>query len=184
LEKTSNKNESQIFSIPLFDDNRGSVSDVSYIFKSLNLINIEKIANIICVRSKRDVLRGLHFQKREPQRKIIHLIKGKILDVTVNINPSASDFLKPNYFNMDAKKNNCLFVPENFLHGYRVLSKEAIIQYYMDQPYIKENQISVKLDDELLAINWGTQGDLIVSEKDKKGLDLKTFLKLLHDKNI
>lgn len=141
---------------------------------------MSNIKNIICVRSVRNVLRGLHFQKTIPQRKIIHLIEGEILDVTVDIDPSSPNFLRPNYFEMETKERNCLLVPENFLHGYRVTSNEAIIQYYMDQPYIEENQISVKFCDKKLAIDWGNESNLILSEKDREGLDLSTFLNLLH----
>jgi dTDP-4-dehydrorhamnose 3,5-epimerase len=179
LEKIlKNNNFCKLFKVPNFDDNRGCVTNVSHIFDSMGLVAISNVKNIICVRSKRNVLRGLHFQKTLPQRKIIHLIKGEILDVTVDINPSSPNFLRPNYFQMETKKKNCLFVPENFLNGYRVISEEAIIQYYMDQPYFQENQISVKFDDEILAINWGGDGELIVSQKDKEGIDISKFVNL------
>lgn len=176
MEKINRHSNFKIYTIPCFHDVRGSVTDISSIFGPLKFITIEEIKNIICVHSQKNVLRGLHFQKNVPQKKIVHLVKGKILDVIINIDSLSPDYLQPQYFFMESEKNNCLCLPKNFLHGYRVLSEEAIVQYFIDQPYLQEHQLSVRFDDEKLDINWGGDNKFILSERDKNGIGLDVFL--------
>lgn len=125
------------------------------------------------VKSKRNVLRGLHYQL-EPysQSKLISVEIGKILDISVDMRKQSKTFGKYFSYILDSKKHESLFIPKGFAHGYLTISEEAIISYKVDNYYNKSFERIIKYDDPFLKINWGIDSnDLIISEKDLNDLN-------------
>lgn len=125
--------------------------------------------------SEKGVLRGLHFQEGEhAQGKLVRVSVGKVLDVAVDLRPESSTY--GNWFSvvLDAKKNNMLYVPEGFAHGFYTI-EDAIFQYKCTKYYNKLSENGVLWNDEHLNINWQLKENPLVSEKD---LILPTFAEL------
>lgn len=115
------------------------------------------------------VLRGLHFQKPPfTQSKLVRVVKGKVLDVAVDIRKGSPSYGK--YVAVELSEDNHLqfFIPKGFAHGFVVLSDEAIFQYKCDEFYAPQSEGAIAWNDPTLAIDWPipTQ-DIILSEKDK-----------------
>ncbi len=121
------------------------------------------------VLSYKNVLRGLHYQEQTfAQSKLVSVSKGKILDIAVDIRKDSLTYGK--YYSTIISENNhkSLFIPKGFAHGYLTLSKEAIINYKVDNYYNSQMERIIKYNDELLNIDWGIKSSkLIISEKDK-----------------
>ena len=124
--------------------------------------------------STKGVLRGLHFQKgKHAQAKLVRVIKGKVLDVAVDIRKNSSTFGKHFSIELSEENNKQLFVPRGFAHGFVVLSDEVVFSYKCDNYYNKESEGGIIYNDQFLNIDWIAQeSNLIVSEKDMK---LDTF---------
>ena len=125
------------------------------------------------VESKKNVIRGLHFQKKNKQTKIIHVIDGKILDVVVNLKKS-KNYGKVYKFVLN--KGDILFVPNFFAHGYECLSKKCIVLYHLDNYRDAKNEDGIKFNDKKLKIKWFTKKPLI-SNRDKKSNSFEYFEK-------
>ena len=110
-------------------------------------------------KSSFGVLRGLHYQKGElSQAKLVRVIKGRVLDVAVDIRKSSPTFGKRQ-----------LFIPRGFAHGFLVLSEEAIFTYKVDNPYAPQAEAGIRWDDPALAIEWPIDpSQVLTSEKDLK----------------
>ena len=122
------------------------------------------------VFSKQNVIRGLHFQL-EPfaQSKMITVVKGKILDIAVDIRKNSSTY--GNYFSyvLSSENHETLFIPKGFAHGYRTISKEAIINYKVDDYYNPKMESGIAYNDPYLNIDWMIdEKSMIISQKDKK----------------
>ena len=122
--------------------------------------------------SKKNVLRGFHFQTKYLQAKYVTVLKGKILDVVVDLRAKSKTFGKS--FNIELSENNCksLYIPEGFAHAYYSFSDLNIIYYKLSNYYHPEYEDGILWNDKVLKIKWPTKSP-IVSKKDKK---LKTFL--------
>ena len=121
------------------------------------------------VKSSYLVLRGLHYQ-REPysQSKLVYVSKGKVLDIAVDMRRNSKTYGK--YFSiiLSEEENNALFIPKGFAHGYLTLSKKAIVNYKVDNYYMKDYESGILYNDKQLNIDWGIkEKDLILSKKDK-----------------
>ena len=126
------------------------------------------------VKSNLNVLRGLHFQK-EPfaQSKLISVAHGEILDIAVDIRKNSKTYGK--YFSriLSARNNESIFIPRGFAHGYLTLTKNAIINYEVDNYYKPEMEDGISYKDDFLNIDWGiNESKIIISEKDN---NLKYF---------
>ena len=123
--------------------------------------------------SKKNVLRGLHFQIKKPQGKLISVLKGEIFDVTVDLRKNSKTFGK--YFSIRLSEKNCtsVFVPAGFAHGFLTLKKENIVCYSCTDYRSPKNERSLKYNDPKLKIKWPTKKP-IVSTKDNnaKSFDL------------
>ena len=115
--------------------------------------------------SKKNVLRGLHFQVKQPQGKLISVLKGEIFDVTVDLRKNSKTFGK--YFSIRLSEKNCtsIFVPPGFAHGFLTLKKENIICYSCTEYRSPKNERSLKYNDPKLKIKWPIKKP-IVSSKD------------------
>lgn len=120
-------------------------------------------------KSKKGVLRGLHFQKRNPQGKLVRVIKGKVFDVALDLRKNSRTFGKWHGVVLSAENNLQFYIPENFAHGFLVLSSEAEFVYKCTNFYDPESEGGIIWNDPIIAINWPLKGvdSPILSEKDK-----------------
>lgn len=116
------------------------------------------------------VIRGLHFQKPPfEQSKLVRVVKGKVLDVAVDIREGSPTFGKHVAVELSEENHRQLFIPKGFAHGFSVLSEEAVFQYKCDNFYAPEYEGAIAWDDPALGIDWRIPVDkVIISEKDKK----------------
>lgn len=122
-------------------------------------------------KSSYGVLRGLHYQKGEfSQAKLVRVIKGRVLDVAVDIRKSSPTFGKHVMVELSEDNKRQLFIPRGFAHGFLVLSDEAVFTYKVDNVYAPAYEASIRWNDETLGIQWPIEkGDVVTSEKDLKG---------------
>jgi dTDP-4-dehydrorhamnose 3,5-epimerase len=115
------------------------------------------------------VLRGLHFQKgKNAQSKLVRVIKGRVLDVAVDIRRGSPTFGKHVAVELTEDNHRQFFVPRGFAHGFVVLSEEAIFQYKCDNLYDPQSEGALAWNDSDIGINWGVPLDkIILSAKDK-----------------
>lgn len=159
----------------VFTDNRG------YFFESFSQkIFEEEVCNTVFVqdnesKSSYGVLRGLHFQKPPyAQSKLVRVIKGKVLDVAVDIRSGSPTFGQHVAVELSEDNKRQFFVPRGFAHGFVVLSEEVIFQYKCDNFYSSESEGAIVWNDPDLNIDWQIPLDkIILSDKDKKHKQLK-----------
>lgn len=122
-------------------------------------------------QSSYGVLRGLHYQKGEfSQAKLVRVIKGKVLDVAVDLRKSSPTFGKHISVELSEDNKRQFFIPRGFAHGFLVLSDEVIFTYKVDNVYAPQAEESIVYNDEYLKIDWSVaESQLILSEKDKSG---------------
>ncbi len=119
--------------------------------------------------STRGVLRGLHYQKGEyAQAKLVRIIKGKVLDIALDIRTDSETFGKHVSIELSEENRTQIFLPRGFAHGFVVLSDKAIFSYKCDNYYNKESERGIIYNDPVLNINWQLpEQEIVVSEKDK-----------------
>lgn len=121
-------------------------------------------------QSVKGVLRGLHFQTRHPQAKLIHAVSGRLYDVALDLRQGSPTFGKYYGVILDSGKQNEFYIPQGFAHGYYVLSEQAILSYKCSDFYDPQGQGGLMWNDPLLNIDWpGLKAGLtpLLSEKDK-----------------
>ena len=154
----------------VFGDDRG------YFFESFSLKRFEeKVSKTVFVqdnesKSKYGVLRGLHYQLPPyTQAKLVRVVKGRVLDVAVDIRKGSPTFGKHVAVELSEENKLQFFLPKGFAHGFAVLSEEAIFQYKCDEYYAPDHEGAIRYDDPELGIDWKLPvEDIILSEKDKK----------------
>ena len=116
------------------------------------------------------VLLGLHYQKGAlSQTKLVRVIKGRVLDVAVDIRKSSPTFGKHIMVELSEDNKRQLFIPRGFAHGFLVLSDEAIFTYKVDNPYAPTQEAGIRWNDPDLAIEWPIDTAVVqTSEKDLK----------------
>ena len=121
-------------------------------------------------KSSYGVLRGLHYQKGDAsQAKLVRVIKGKVLDVAVDIRKSSPTFGQHVMVELSEENKRLFFIPRGFAHGFLVLSDEAIFTYKVDNPYAPQCDAGIRWNDPDLAIEWPIDPkDVLTSEKDLK----------------
>ena len=121
------------------------------------------------------VLRGLHYQKGEySQAKLVRVIKGKVLDVAVDLRRSSPTFGKYVSVELSEENKRQFFIPRGFAHGFLVLSDEAIFTYKVDNGYAPQAEASIRFNDETVGIDWPVaESQFIVSEKDGHAVSFK-----------
>jgi dTDP-4-dehydrorhamnose 3,5-epimerase len=120
-------------------------------------------------RSLQNVLRGLHYQIRQPQGKLVRVISGEVFDVAVDIRRSSPTFGKwvSDYLSAENKKQ--IWVPPGFAHGFLVISETAEFLYKTTDYWAPEHERCIRWNDPVLNVQWPITGDPLVSEKDEKG---------------
>jgi len=153
-------------------DLRGSLRETfnKKIFKKNNFI-FE-----YCTISKKDSLRGFHYQYKYQQAKYVNVIKGKILDCVIDLRKKSKTFGK--VFKIVLSEKNCLslYIPEGFAHAYYSFEKENIIYYKLTNYYKPQFERGINAKDIHFNIKWPGKKNLM-SKKDKKLISFKEFLK-------
>ena len=150
----------------VFNDERGFFME-TYKHSDFSKLGIEEnFAQENHSKSKKNVLRGLHYQKNPfAQAKLVRVSKGKIFDVAVDIRKGSPSFGKWVSAYLDSEKMNMLYVPEGFAHGFLAISDEVDLEYYCSKEYCPENEAGIIYNDPALNIAWPSENP-ILSDKD------------------
>jgi len=157
----------------VFGDDRG------YFFESHNERELEKLglrARFVQdnhSRSGKNVLRGLHYQIRQPQGKLVRVTAGEIYDVAVDIRKSSPHFGKWAANVLSAANRRMMWIPPGFAHGFLVTSDHAEVQYKTTDYYAPEHERCIAWNDRDFAISWPLNGEPVLSPKDRAGLALR-----------
>jgi dTDP-4-dehydrorhamnose 3,5-epimerase len=124
--------------------------------------------------SEKNVIRGLHYQIRQPQGKLVRAITGEILDVALDLRRSSPTFGKWEAIKLSGENKHMLWIPRGFAHGFRVVSQTAHVLYKTTDFYAPEHERTVAWNDPALDIAWQLDGEpvvsAIVSAKDQRGV--------------
>jgi dTDP-4-dehydrorhamnose 3,5-epimerase len=166
---TTPLNDCFIIKPTLLEDARG------YFFESFNRQKFNQLTGMDIdfvqdnqAKSNYGILRGLHFQQGEhAQAKLVSVIKGKVIDVAVDMRPESSTYLQHIAIELSEQNHLQLFVPRGFAHGYSVLEDNTIFFYKCDNYYHKASEGGVIYNDPTLNIDWQLDtADMLLSEKD------------------
>ena len=117
-------------------------------------------------RSRRDTVRGLHYQLKHPQGKLVSVLRGAVLDVAVDLRRGSPTFGKSVAVELSEDNRKQLFIPEGFAHGFRVLSDTADFHYKCTDFYAPGDEFGVMWNDPDIAVPWGAVAAPVVSPKD------------------
>ena len=159
----------------IYEDSRGYFFE-SYREQYLNEQNLKTtVVQDNISSSVKGVIRGLHYQaKPAAQTKLIMVIKGKILDIAVDIRTSSPTYKKFEAVELDDESHHQLFIPKGFAHGFAVLSEQAIISYKCSSYYNPSLERGIRWDDPDLNINWKIKNP-VLSNQDKNLPYLKSL---------
>jgi dTDP-4-dehydrorhamnose 3,5-epimerase len=118
-------------------------------------------------KSSKGILRGLHYQIKQPQGKLIRVVNGEIFDVAVDMRRSSSTFGLWVGIVLSAENKHALWIPPGFAHGFYVMSEEAEVTYKTTTYYAPEHERSLLWNDPLLNIGWPEKTDVVLSDKDR-----------------
>ena len=157
----------------VFGDERGFFLE-SYNEKAFAELGIaERFVQDNHSSSRRNVLRGLHYQIKHTQGKLVRAVEGEILDVAVDLRRSSSTFGGWEAVLLSGENKRMLWIPEGFAHGFRVISENAQVLYKATDYYAPEHERTVAWNDPDLKIDWKLAGEPIVSAKDQRGVALR-----------
>lgn len=154
----------------IFRDKRGCLYETYNENSYLKFIK-SKIVQVINSNSKKNTIRGIHFQYPNLQGKLVSVLQGKIFDVTVDIRKNSPTFGKWYGVYLDAKKKEQLWIPKGFAHAYLVISKTADILYKCNCKYYPKNQKYIVWNDSNINIKWPTKKP-ILSKNDANAIML------------
>ena len=123
-------------------------------------------------RSGRNVLRGLHYQIRQPQGKLVRVTEGEIWDVAVDLRRASASFGRWVGVNLDAKSRRMLWIPAGFAHGFVVRSENAEVLYKATDYYAPEHERVLLWNDPALGIDWPLAGEPTMAQRDRAGIPL------------
>ena len=141
----------------IFKDKRG------YLLEIIPTKMKKKFIYSILTESKKKVIRGMHFNKKLDEEKLVVILDGRILDVTINLN-KGKNFGKIFYFKL--KKNDILFIPKGYAHGYLCYGKKNLVLYLLNKKFSKKNNSCFIWNDKKFNIKWNIQRP-ILSDKDR-----------------
>ena len=156
-----------------------------YFFESFNKARFEEQTGLTVSfvhdnqsLSSKGVLRGLHFQEGDyTQAKLVRVVKGKVLDVCVDLRKESTTFGQHFSIVLDDKEHKQLYIPKGFAHGFLVLEDQTIFSYKCDDFYHKESERGIIYNDPDIGISWDLPtNELILSERDRKLPTFKSYL--------
>ena len=153
----------------IFKDRRGFLR----VTHNQKLVN-KKFIFEYCTNSKKNSLRGFHFQHKYTQAKYVNVIKGKILDCVLDLRKNSKTFGKSFKIILSDKNNLGLYIPEGFAHGFCVLSNYAIMHYVCSEKRYKEYEECLNWNDKDLKIKWPIKKP-ILSIKDSLGISFSNY---------
>lgn len=148
-------------------DNRGFFQEI-FLERNFNL----KLKFTAIAKSKKNVIRGLHFQLKDRQTKFIYVIDGKILDIVVNLRKNSKDFGKVSKFILS--EGEALFIPSHYAHSYECLTNKCTVLYHLEKYRNTKYESGIKFDDKKLKIKWKTKKP-ILSQRDKNHISFEQF---------
>jgi len=157
----------------VFGDDRGFFLE-SYnkrAFREATGVDVDFVQDNLS-RSGRGVLRGLHYQIRQAQGKLIRVLAGRIFDVAVDLRRSSRNFGKWVGVELDAESMRTLWIPPGFAHGFTVLSESADMLYKATDFYAPEHERTLRWNDASVGIAWPLSGEPTLSDKDRRGTPL------------
>lgn len=168
--------EVKILEPQVFRDERG------YFLESYNRKTISNVLNLKDEfvqdnhsHSKKGVLRGLHYQLKQPQGKLVRVLSGEVYDVAVDLRKGSPTFGKWVGVFLSQSNKRLMWIPKGFAHGFLVISEFADFLYKTTDYYCPESEYCLRYDDPEIAIKWPSQSP-ILSEKDKCGLNLNDLV--------
>lgn len=125
--------------------------------------------------SRKGILRGLHYQIKQPQGKLVRVTRGEVFDVAVDVRRQSPTFGRWVAMHLSAENKRIMWVPPGFAHGFLVLSDEAEFSYKCTDFYAPQFERSILWNDPDIGIEWPLKGidDVVLSEKDRNGAFLK-----------
>ncbi|MDH5189763.1 MAG: dTDP-4-dehydrorhamnose 3,5-epimerase [Gammaproteobacteria bacterium] len=154
----------------VFSDDRGFfMENYSHKLFSEALGGVQEFVQDNHSRSKKNVLRGLHYQIKQPQGKLVQVIQGCIYDVAVDVRRSSPTFGHWVGIELSGDNHRQLWIPSGFAHGFLVLSEQADIIYKTTDYYAPEYERCIRWDDADIGINWPHSENLVLSIKDAEG---------------
>ena len=160
-----------VFQGEIFKDKRGFLREI---FKK-KLIKDRMVFSVVS-SSKKNVIRGLHFQKRNSQAKFVTVIKGEILDVAVDLRKNSKTFGKYYKIILNEKNSKFLLIPKGFAHGFLAKKKENIVLYSCSNYRDRSEERSIAWNDKKISINWGITKP-IISKRDAKALSFGEIIR-------
>ncbi len=151
----------------VFEDDRGYFFEAyrESVFKDAG-IEVQFVQDNVS-KSYKNTIRGLHYQIENPQAKLVQCLKGKILDVAVDLRRDSPSFGNYVAIKLSDVSKRMLFIPTGFAHGFSVLSDEAIVAYKCSSYYHSKGERGIRWDDPEIRINWDVERP-ILSDKDRK----------------
>ncbi len=126
--------------------------------------------------SAKNVIRGLHFQLRCPQAKLVTVLRGRVWDVIVDLRPGSKDFGKWISIELSDKNHFALYVPKGFAHGFAALEDDTFMLYQCEGAYDKETDTGIRFDDLELDIKWPVNEEVAIhSKRDMELMSLKEY---------
>ncbi len=159
----------KIFDKETYKDNRGFFREL-FLQKNLN----KKLIFDVMSLSKKHVIRGLHLQTKKPQAKLITVLRGKIFDVCLDCRKNSKTFGKYFKIVLSENKNQSLYIPEGFAHGFCTLSDKTIVHYKCSNYRDKNSEVGILWNDKDLKIKWPIK-KATISKKDKKNFTFREF---------
>jgi dTDP-4-dehydrorhamnose 3,5-epimerase len=169
----TNLPEVLVFEPRIFGDDRG------FFYESFNAKKFAELSGIETAfvqdnhsLSAKNVLRGLHYQIRQPQGKLVRVVAGKVFDVAVDIRRSSPHFGQWTGVSLSAENKRQMWIPAGFAHGFIVLSDSAEFLYKTTDYWSPEYERCLQWDDPAIGIQWPLSGDPVMSSKDQQGKSL------------
>lgn len=166
-------------------DNRGSFEKI-YERDFFNNKGIEfNLSETFMSISSKNVIRGMHFQYNKPQKKLVTVLKGACMDVIVDLRKKSPTYLMNEFFLLDDKNHNVLYIPQGFAHGFISLVDDMHMLYQCDGKFNKDSDTGILFNDKTLNITWPVDSleDCIHSERDLKLMSFHDFeaMKIFED---
>ena len=136
----------------------------------------KKFPFLVMSHSKKNIVRGLHIQTKNPQGKFVTVIKGKIFDVALDLRKKSKTFGKVYSCVLSEKNSKSIFIPAGFAHGFQSLERENYVIYSCTKYRDKDSEITIDVNDDNLKIKWPSKIQ-ILSNKDKNGISFLNYKK-------